>query len=603
MCSLFVKHEDLRESFARYLLDDAWISSYLEDILQNSSTNRHDNLISYLLPSGGHLYVNDKRSNTYQGYAFRTTFDKQLSSSRSTRSTVSLSTSTHSNSSCHQEALRLRSPLMVLAVAIRMFSHSLEMKNWQQRLEAQRQLTLKQKPTLKPTPVRYLSKISPKTIGTTQRFFSSTPVLPVEEDDNDQEKSTLRMNLEEEEEEVFYHASINSSSRPPSPAPSACSSAASASESEMVVYPFSYEEEEEVEDCCPSQRSSLAYLTSNPEPACATGTICPVTSLASISPIDGTIESRADQEGTKSSLTENSRVTHFRQFLMSSIRKLVSESDSVDVRFSASNRSVSGRSVSPTNGEIISAHFSSSVDSLPALNDCSSLTKITELLSSKQWLQSLVQYLSEECPVAMTLSEPPVSTLSLENRCPVTSECVVGENDDPFYNSSKKWTLPVFKRSNGSLKTMSYSVGCFPEMETPRLPASCYQNANDFTYVFANAAFANITQMPIESITGETMQLFMHESCTETLQLSLLEDAQAEQVPVRLAMTMYHPRKQQKQLHCIAQQPIVSAKGTCQYSLAVHYPLPACGLLHCGHWSEDLQDVEVFTQLMSSLLV
>jgi hypothetical protein len=524
ICSLFVMHEDLREIFALYFVNADWISSYFEQNHQYTSADSHDNLISYLLPTGGYLCVNDKRSNFFESRAMRPTFNKQLSSLHSSSLTVSLSTSTHSNSSFHGEALRFQSPLMVLAVAIRTFAQSLEMKDWKQRLEARQcQLALKRKPTFKHSPARYLSKLSPNSLGSTRRFFATSSVLPVGEDNNDQEKSTSRMNLDE--------VSLQYSSRTSCENVSSFStrSLPSSSSDFDMVFAFSYEEDEGKVDS--SSCRSFSKLGNEP-------------SLAPLPPGDSSV-----QKEVKSPTSEILRLAHLRTFLLSNIHQLVtgsnsalatpisSPSTSTHERFSTSNHSISGRSAGSSNAESMSARLSSSTGSLAALTGETNLAMITMLLSSKQWLQTLVQYLTEECPVAMTLSKPPV------------------DEDD------------------------------------------------DATYVLANTAFANITQMPTENIAGETLKLFVHESCTETLQLCLLEDAQIKQVPVHLAMTMYHPRTQQKQLHCIAQQPIVSANGTYLFSLAVHYPLPAYGVLHGSHWSEDLQVVEVFTQLMSSLLV
>jgi hypothetical protein len=247
----------------------------------------------------------------------------------------------------------------------------------------------------------------------------------------------------------------------------------------------------------------------------------------------------AKQSSSPSSLKckqESPRAAYLRALLLKDIQELSSSRFASQTSSESSTHSLMTPHLSNTNktpsspcGGWTSNDKHNTTKNVSLSDNAHGILTISQILASEQWLQIVVKYVTEECPVAMTLSE----------------------------------TLTTTK------------------------------------YVFANSAFAKTVHMTTGSIVGQSMQLFVRESCAETSQLSLLEEAERQQKPIHLATTLFYPNTQQKQLHCISQIPIVSRQDSQELSLQVHYAMPSYDVLNR---TEDLQVVDAFTLFMIVIL-
>lgn len=92
MAALFVLNAELRQIFAQYFLTGDWISEFLDEIGERSSSSRRKH-VPFLLPSGGYLSSNENRTNFTKASPQKPTLQKQPSLLRANSSTVHLSSS------------------------------------------------------------------------------------------------------------------------------------------------------------------------------------------------------------------------------------------------------------------------------------------------------------------------------------------------------------------------------------------------------------------------------------------------------------------------------------------------------------------------------
>eukprot|EP01033_Poteriospumella_lacustris_P007222 gene7222-5197_t len=218
--------------------------------------------------------------------------------------------------------------------------------------------------------------------------------------------------------------------------------------------------------------------------------------------------------------------------------------------------------------------------------------EISKLLASKKWLKDLVEYLSQELPFAMTITEPPQ----------MTGEEVDAADNLSLFSHSLADVISVGDPATMGSNTPSVA-GAADTASAAAVGgkrASFYQQndtAPSFPHIFVNRAFQTMTQYTDKELCGKSIQVVTHESCTEVNQLSKLHEAQHDCHLIKLAVTIM--RKDESLCYdLLAVKPVVSAQGEYVASVAVHYPLSG----NEERFPEDLQAADVLLNLMALLL-
>lgn len=565
MCDLFVAHPDLRIIFSQFFVDGDWIVSLLEQIPNEVSKGDDKHHISYLLPSGGFLYITDDRTNLYKSRrAMKASTQKQLSLTRSLSSTsltVSQSTASRNGRRLPQSPLVLNSSLLVLASAIRLFAVSSEMMIWRRQQEE----SAVRSDSKRSTPGGFFSRLS---------IRRSTTVVPVQDEEYHHESEPISSMVRRKSSRFrdvmrndHYDTAV--SSRIPGPPP---------------VSPLG-----------PLSRSSSALLSS------------PASSVAGGSDLG---------HGPSATMTT---CTHenVRLVLLEGIRSfcppvpreralsLTNEAQVHSLSLSAlSQRSLlrgsSGLLLHRQLSKGLSQHSLKQSSSKSDLSDISrsasgyfspqaTENEISKLLASKKWLKDLVEYLSQELPFAMTITEPPQ---------------MIGDEVDAADNLSLFSHSLADVISMGDPATMGSNApvvaGAADTAAVGGKRASFYQQndtAPSFPHIFVNRAFQTMTQYTDQELCGKSIQVVTHESCTEVNQLSKIYEAQHDCHLIKLALTIM--RKDESLCYdLLAVKPVVSAQGEYVASVAVHYPLSG----NEERFPEDLQAADVLLNLMTLLL-
>lgn len=572
MCDLFVAHQDLRIIFSQFFVDGDWIATLLEQIPNEVSRGDDKHHISYLLPSGGFLYVTDDRTNLYKSRrAMKASIQKQISLSRSLSSTsltMSQSTSSRNGRRLPQSPLVLQSSLLVLASAIRLFAVSSEMMIWRRQQEE--------------SASRSNSKLSTTRSGFFPRLSvrRSTTVVPVMDDSSHHESEHVSSMVHRKSSrfrEVMRsdHYDTAVSSRIPGPPP---------------VSPIG-----------PLSRSSSALLSS-PASSVASGNDCGHGPSATMTTCTHENVRLVLLEGIRSfcppvpreralSLTNEAQL-HSLSLSAPSQRNLLSRGSSDMLHRQLSKQLSKGLSQhslgrSSSKSDLSDISRSASGYFSPQATE----TEISKLLSSKKWLKDLVEYLSQELPFAMTITEPPQ----------MTGEVDAADNLSLFSHSLVDLISggdPATMNSNTPSVVGAGDAGDAAAMGGKR--ATFYQQneaAPSFPHIFVNRAFQTMTQYSDKELCGKSIQVVTHESCTEVNQLSKLYEAQHDCHMVKLALTIM--RKDESLCYdLLAVKPVVSAQGEYVASVAVHYPLSG----NEERFPEDLQAADVLLNLMALLL-